>query len=973
MGRSPCYHSSQITRFPAMERAVASSQLFRFGLFEADPVQNTLTRKGLRVKIQDQPFRALILLLERAGEIISREELRQKLWPEGTYVDFDGSLNVVLKKLRAAIDDDSDNPRFIETIPRRGYRFIAPVSVCGVQAQPVSSVSAEEQSLAAAPATIRPKPEKRRRFYLIYAGSALALVFVVGTAWLVWHRMKSFPKSALPAQAANTPVPMRKSVAVLGFHNVSGKSGDAWLATAFSEMLSTELAAGQKLRLVSGEDVANLRLSSPWPQTDTLDQKTTSRIRSALNSDLVVLGSYAIVGPADRARLRIDVRMQDARTGEILTEIAEIGGSPDLFQVVSRVGDRLRDRLGIPSLEPQEEAGVLAFSPMDREGGRFYALGVSKMREFDWLAAKDLLEQASKADPKFPMVHLMLAVAWGKLGYGQREKDESKKALELSSGLPPVQRLLVEGNYFESLADHERAASTYRALFQLFPDSVDYGLLLANAQKAAGHASQASSTLAQLRALPPPASEDPRIDLADVRATAQNDPARLVFIRRAINNASAQGKKLLYAQARKEECLNLIYSDHPAQGVPSCEEAYNIFMAAGNHLEAADSIRMMGDFEGSQGHFGQAIATYQRALKILEELGEHFKTGAVLNNMAIDYTNQGKIDRAEQLYLKAKFHFEQAGDKTLTALAIGNIADILYLRGDLRGATKLYEQSLQIQSSVEHSDPGYLLYRLADVELAQGHLQDAHRYAQQAVDAIRPNQGAYQYLTGAMTVLGEVLKTEGDLQGARREFEETLAVSEKVGQAELVGESQVELADLAVDEGHVDLAEPLLRPAIAEFEKEKADPDTASAYTVLSRVLLLQGKVEDAHKAIQQAIALTLTSSDPSLKIPAAIQKARVDLAEAGQAGTVTKPANAEQELRSAIATAKRLGFYGLELEARLALGEWDMKINPYHGRTQLGSLAAETRSRGFELLARRAQQAAVSAGTTIAARKVPN
>src|SRR5579872_5511355 len=115
-----------------MEQTVEPGKLFRFGLFEAEPACSTLTRNGVRVKIQEQPFRVLILLLERPSEIVTREELRQKLWPEGTYVDFDGSVNVILKKLRAALDDDSENPRFVETVPRRGYRFIAPVSSIGI-------------------------------------------------------------------------------------------------------------------------------------------------------------------------------------------------------------------------------------------------------------------------------------------------------------------------------------------------------------------------------------------------------------------------------------------------------------------------------------------------------------------------------------------------------------------------------------------------------------------------------------------------------------------------------------------------------------------------------------------------------------------------------------------------------------------------------------------------------------------------
>jgi DNA-binding winged helix-turn-helix (wHTH) protein len=112
-----------------MEPALSSRTVFRFGLFEADVARQTLTRKGVRVKIQDKPFRVLILLLDKPGKLVTREELRHALWPEGIYVDFDGSLNVILRKLRAAIDDDSDNPRFVETVPRRGYRFIAPVSV----------------------------------------------------------------------------------------------------------------------------------------------------------------------------------------------------------------------------------------------------------------------------------------------------------------------------------------------------------------------------------------------------------------------------------------------------------------------------------------------------------------------------------------------------------------------------------------------------------------------------------------------------------------------------------------------------------------------------------------------------------------------------------------------------------------------------------------------------------------------------
>lgn len=732
-------------------------------------------------------------------------------------------------------------------------------------------------------------------------------------------------------------------------------------------MLSTELAGGEELRLVSGEDVANLRQSSPWSQTGTLDQSTTEHLGAALSTDLLVLGSYTTIGTSERGQLRLDVRLQDAKTGEILTQVAETGSVSDLFHIASRAGGKLRTKLGVQHLDEADEAGVLASLPDNPEAARLYARGLAKLREFDALAARDLLEQATKADAKFPLTHLLLARAWSALGFEQKRKEEAKKALDLSANLPRVERMQVEGDYYESLPDHDKAASAYRAMFVLFPDNVEYGLQLGATQNAAGHGSQAMETLAQLRSLPAPASDDPRIDLLEARATTASVPARIVLVQSAERKAAAQGKKLVYAQARKEECMQLNYSEHPDQALPACEDAYNLFLAAGNRLAAADTVRLMGDCEGSLGHLEQAIATYQRALKILVELGEHEKTGAVLNNMAINFANEGKLNRAEQLYREARSHFEQAGDRGNTATATGNIADILYLWGDLPGAAKLYGQALELEASLDHSNPGYFLYRLSDLQLAQGRVKDAHHLAQRAIDAIRPAQGGYGYLTEAMIQMGEVLAAEGDLEGARQQFQAGRDTEQKAGNMGLVEESQAELADLALEEGRSGEAESLLRPAIAEFEKEKSDPGASGAYTELSRALLMQGKTEEARKAVRRAIELSRTSADPALQLPAAIQKARIEIAGAGEGPAApTGLATARQELRSVLTTAKRLGYYRLECEARLALGELEMKASPSAGRSLLKELADDSRSRGLLLVAKKATD--LAAGTTVIA-----
>ena len=111
-----------------MAESAAKSNIIQFGLFELDLQARELRKSGIRIKLQEQPLQILSMLLERPGEIVTREELQKRLWPGDTFVDFDLSLNSAVKKLRQALNDDSENPRFIETLYRRGYRFIAPIS-----------------------------------------------------------------------------------------------------------------------------------------------------------------------------------------------------------------------------------------------------------------------------------------------------------------------------------------------------------------------------------------------------------------------------------------------------------------------------------------------------------------------------------------------------------------------------------------------------------------------------------------------------------------------------------------------------------------------------------------------------------------------------------------------------------------------------------------------------------------------------
>jgi DNA-binding winged helix-turn-helix (wHTH) protein len=140
-----------------------SVRRFRFGIFELDTASGEPRKAGIRVRLQDQPFQVLVLLLEKPGEVLTRDELRQKLWPDGTFVDFDHSLNSTINKLREVLGDSASNPRFIETLARRGYRFLLPVTAVD------KDLGASPRTSSEASALTEPSPEKGPKSFLTRA------------------------------------------------------------------------------------------------------------------------------------------------------------------------------------------------------------------------------------------------------------------------------------------------------------------------------------------------------------------------------------------------------------------------------------------------------------------------------------------------------------------------------------------------------------------------------------------------------------------------------------------------------------------------------------------------------------------------------------------------------------------------------------------------------------------------------------
>ena len=216
-------------------------------------------------------------------------------------------------------------------------------------------------STGTAPVFPAPAPAKRAKPYLASA-LIVALLAVASAAYLFMHRKKD-------AGSAPPTAIRRRSIAVLGFKNLSGSPEKSWLSTALSELMTTELSQGDELRTIPGESVAQMRMSLAIPDADSYSQQTLNRIRQNLGSDDVVVGSYL---PLGNGVLRLDLRMQDALAGETLATVSEKGKESEIDTLVGKAGAKLRAKLGIAALSDQQSAAVRTSLPSNPEAARLY-------------------------------------------------------------------------------------------------------------------------------------------------------------------------------------------------------------------------------------------------------------------------------------------------------------------------------------------------------------------------------------------------------------------------------------------------------------------------------------------------------------------------------------------------------------------------------------------------------------------------
>jgi len=775
-----------------------------------------------------------------------------------------------------------------------------------------------------------------RSFKRLFVFAVAAVAILLATAgYLFLHRQ---------ARVSAPVAKQRRSVAVLGFKNLSGNPEKSWLSTALSEMLTTELSQGDQLRTIPGESVAQMKASLSLPDADSFSQQTLTRIRQNLGSDTVVLGSYVLLG---NGLLRLDVRLQDAIAGETLASVSEKGSETEIDSLVSKAGAELRAKLGAGELSDAQSALVRASLPASPEAARLYSLGLQKLRLFDALAARDFLEKAVTLAPEHAPAHRALAEAWASLGYESKARDEAKRAYDLSANFPREERLLIEGRWHALMGEPAQAIESYRALWALLPDQPDYALRLIRAQMDGGHGSDAEVTLASLRKLQLSDADLARTDLAEAQiAMSQSDFKRCqAAADRAATRGRTIGANLLVAEALRLEGDASERMGESERTVQLLKQARDLFTSAGYRQGAARTLLMEGDLLYDQGDFAGAKQQFEKALPVFQEIGDQTRIRSTYERIGNVFYSQGKLRESEDYYNQALRIDRDFNDPNGLASDYGNLANALDGLGDLKGAMKMQQQALTAFNEIgERRGASATLNNLGNLSVEMGNLDDAQKNFTAALAMNR--EIAYRrgepYPTSG---LADVLQARGNLEAARKQYEQALALCVELKDDDFAAQIRTALATVALYQKRLADGESLARLAAATFDKTNSSGSGAWAHAVLSRILLSAGKLEEARSESQKAVTLSGQIAGKSPRYEAVLANARVK-AKFG------KTPEARMELDNAIASARQFGYRIYEYQLRLALAEIGMSPNAVTIRRELFALENDARTHGALLIA---------------------
>jgi serine/threonine-protein kinase len=757
------------------------------------------------------------------------------------------------------------------------------------------------KAISARPDSIFYRASRSVRSHSNVVWAASLIVVTLATAFFSWFLQSG------TSLLSNT----RRSVAVMDFQNITGSAASEWLSTALTEMLDAEISSGGAVRVIPGDAVAQLRSDLRLRPVANYPPATLRRISANLHPDYIVAGSYLATGGKSDMLVRVDLRLQDVRKGDSLIVWSDTGTPAELPAIATRAGARLRHALGITAAVP-----MLSPRFASAEGTRLYAEGLNRLRSFDPLGARVRLERAVVANPSDPLSHAALATALSQLGYEDRATGEAKRALDLSSGLTEAQKLEVEARYYTIRRDWTRGAAAYKALWTKYPDDLDYGIQLANAQSNGGDFRAARESVVQIRRNPAGAT-DPRVDLAEaLAAEIAGEPRKELDLARSAASKARQTEaaetlaEALYYEGWAEW---LVGDLHAAE--QTYAEALSLFVEIGNQRRVVDVKSGMATVLLDQGKAAESAQILEEGLAIAQKLGERSLEGMASNNLARCWEEMGQLRKARSAYERTVAIDKEINDRSNLATALLNVGGVLRDQGEFILARQRTTEALEIARALgKKTSIAMALSNLGDESLELGDLSDASQFQSEALSVAR-EIGRKTSVAAALSGEAAILRSEGKWQQAERRYDEAARVASEAGAQARLAEIRIHEAGVLADEGKLPEAASLARQALQEFSKENSSDSKAFAEATLAQIVARQG-LDDEFRRLATSARQDIGAAE------VLITRLEVEKAEALRALTEHKKATAVLILRRVSAEAGRDGLQEIAWDVDLLINE---------------------------------------------------
>lgn len=832
------------------EDVPGESWVYEFGRFRLDPLARELRRGDEPIVLKPKVLDTLLVLVSADGRLLPRQELLDAVWPD--VIVEPGNLDGNVAAIRRALGDDAG---MIETQRGRGYRISVPV-VRRPRTSPASPAPPDEDAPAARAALAPALPARIPRWRLLRRVQLLGLAaLVAGLGTFIAVRASS-GRNVRPELGP-------RRLAVLAPANLSGRAEEAWLASALRETLRTELSSIPGVETLPAEAVRRASVELELADAGSLSHDTLERFRKATGADLVVAGSYLSGG----GNLRVDVAVQECQSGRELGAVSETGTVAGLLPLLAQTGGRLRSIVGAGKGRGVAAEGL----PRSPEALRLYVEGLDRMASFETVAARDLLVEAVAAEPGSALIRATLAETWEQLGDPERALAEADAALARTEGLSRGARLAVEGRSLLAAERVDEAIARFRALVALHPESLEDGLLLAQALRRGRQWQGALQLLETLATLPPPAGTDPRIDLERSFAwTALGDQQKgLASAVKAEGAARDANLPLLLSQVLLAKGLaELGLEDDEAfrrsstAGV-ALAQAYRDTSLEVRHLTSLGwALLNLGERENA----AQAL---ERGLELARKSGCRIRVRDILGALCHLRIWEGELDLARRLGAERAAIAKETHGTSIYVYTFIATSDLERLAGRFPEALAAGQTALAL--SVEAPGrKGEALRVLAEAELLLGHPEKALEHATAESEAYaRSGPGAR---ASALKLQARALLELGRPAEAERAAAESVRLLEPGKRPYLLGGGRAIWARTLASTGELAKARAVLSrereswPRLAPSERllarvEEARAllalgDTARGRSALSAIQKEAGETEMKGVALEAARAL---------------------------------------------------------------------------------------------------------------------